>query len=291
MISDRDAAEGQHPAAQVVVDVLEQHGGTGGDGRRVVEVELRRLPLHEHRRLALVLDGRVPREPGDDLRGVVVDEDRAQGLPHLTLVVVEEELHPLRVVERALGRRDRGQAAERLHRVLAAGDRGGRPGLLLRLRREQRLGRDAVGRVAVGARHQGVGELEDGERAHHRLDLAARLQPVVEVLQLLGTVTGEELVDLVTGIHRDHGEHRLATEQALVDDVVLVDLGILVEVAVLPRGEVELGDPETEGDRDQEPHHGHHDRVLAELHRDVGPESLHHFPRGDVTRRSVGSAP
>ena len=72
---------------------------------------------------------------------------------------------------------------------------------------------------------------------------------VVEVLQLLRAVAGEELVDGVAGVHRDHGEHRLAAEQVLVDDVVLVDLLVGVEVAVLAGRELELGDAEPEADR------------------------------------------
>ena len=154
-----------------------------------------------------------------------------------------------------------------------------RAGLLLRLGREQRLRRDAVGRVAVGAAHQRIGEAEGGERAHHRLHLATGLHRVVEVLQLLRAVTGEELVDRVTGLHRDDGQHRLSTEQVLVDDVVLVDLLVGVEVAVLTGGEVELRDPEPEPDRDEQSDDGHPDRVLAELHRDVRPEPLHPTPR------------
>ena len=45
----------------------------------------------------------------------------------------------------------------------------------------------------------------------------------------------QELVDRVALVHRDDGEHRLATEELLVRDVVLVDLVGLVQVGVLAR--------------------------------------------------------
>ena len=99
-----------------------------------------------------------------------------------------------------------------------------------------------------------------------------------KLLQLLRAVAGEELVDGVARIHRDHGEHRLPAEEALVDDVVLVDLLVGVEVAVLSGGELELRDAEAEADGDEQADDGDPDRVLAELHRDVGPEPLHHPP-------------
>ena len=276
---DRDPAERQHPAAQIVVDVLEQDGRTGRHARRVVEMELRRFLLDQLGRLALGLDRGVPGETSDDLRGVVVEEHRRQRLPHVALVVVEEELHPLRVVEGAFGSGDRDETGERLDGVLRARGRGGRPRLLRGLRREQRLGGGALGGVAVRTRDERVGEPQDAQRTHHRLDRTARLQPVVELLQPRGAVAGEELVDGVALVHRDDGEHGLATEEALVDDVVLVDGFVRVEVAVLTGRELQLGDPEPERDRDHESDDRHPDRVLAELHRDVGPEPLHHTPR------------
>ena len=78
-------------------------------------------------------------------------------------------------------------------------------------------------------------------------DLAARRAACSSnCVELRDAVGGEQLVDGVALVHRDHGEHRLAAEQVLVGDVVLVDLVALVEVAVLAGGELELRDAEAE---------------------------------------------
>ena len=113
---DGDAAECEHPAAQVVVDVLEEHRRAGGDDGRVREVELVGLRLHELRRLALGLDRLVADEARDDLGMRRIEDERPVREPDVALVVVQEEVHPLGVVERPLVGRDGVDALERLCR-------------------------------------------------------------------------------------------------------------------------------------------------------------------------------
>ena len=107
----RDPAQRQHPAAEVVVEVLESTAApvvtVCGPGS--FSFFASRCTSSDAE--PSLLDRRVPRQPGDDLRVRLVEDDRAQRLPDLALVVVEEELHVRRVVEGALRSRDGERAA------------------------------------------------------------------------------------------------------------------------------------------------------------------------------------
>ena len=109
------------------------------------------------------------------------------------------------------------------------------------MRAEQDLARDALGRVAVGLRHERVVELQRGERASRRSTTSPLSRScLLDRLPLRDVLGREELGDGVTLVHRDEREHGLAAEEVLVGDVVLVDLVALVEVAVLAGRELEV---------------------------------------------------
>ena len=222
----------------------------------------------------LALYRRVPLEARDHLGVLIVDDERAQGLADLALVVVQQEVDPLGVVQRALGRGHGVQSVEgdegiRLSRRLALGVRVALRG------GEQCPARHALGRVAVGALDQGLVELHDVEGRDHPQHLAAVVELLGDGLPLLPVLGGEELGHRVALVHGGQRDHGLAAEEVLVGDAVLVDLVALVEVAVLARGELELGDAEAEPEGDQEAHDGHEAGPLAELHRQYRPETLH----------------
>ena len=199
--------------------------------------------------------------------------------PDVALVVVEQELHPLRVVHGALGDGHRVDAVERGGRVREARGLLGCAGLLLRERVLQRAAGDARGGVAVRALHQRVRELGDRERRDDAVHRAGLHQLVVELRELIATLGREQLVDGVPLVHADDGEHRLAAEQVLVGDVVLVDAVVLVQVAVLAGRELELRDAEAEHDGDEQADHGDESGALAEVHGEHRPEPLHHRRR------------
>ena len=282
MIAHRDAAERQHAAAQVVVDLLQQHRRARGHHGCICERKLVGLRGHEVRGRAFLLDRLVALEPNHDLRVGRVEDERTVREPDIAFGVVEEEVHPLGVVERALVDRHRVHAFEGLGRVGEPRRLFRGSGLLLAQCRLQRAAGDAGGRVAAGALHERIGELGDRERRDHTVDIAGLHQFVVEPRELLPTLGGEQLVDRVAFVHGDDGQHRLTAEQVLVRDVVGVDAVVLVQVAVLAGRELELGDAEAEHDGDEQPDHRDQAGALAEGHGEHGPEALHHrgtFPR------------
>ena len=144
---DGDRAERQHAAREVVVDVLEQHRRAGRDVSRVGELEVLSSCDDLVRRGAFGRDRRVADEARHHLRVRVVDDERAQPLANLSLVVVQEEVDPRRVVERAFGLRHRVQPLQRGRRVRVPRrlTLGGR---VPSRRAEERLARDALGRIA-----------------------------------------------------------------------------------------------------------------------------------------------
>jgi hypothetical protein len=114
---DADAAEGEEAPAQVVVDVPEQHGGTGGHHRGVVEGAAAHRILDRGRAPALVLDRRVALEPDHHLGVAVLREERPQRLPDRAGVVVQQEVDPRPVGEGALGGRNGVDPLEGSQRV------------------------------------------------------------------------------------------------------------------------------------------------------------------------------
>ena len=284
---DGDGAQGEHPAPQVVVDVPQEDRGAGRDHGRVRERELGRLVLHELGGGALGLDVLVAGQADDDLGVLGVGEEGAQRDADVALVVEEEEVDPLGVVQRPLLLGYGGQPLEGHLSVSGPGLSLRRAFLFLPERPYERGARDAVGRVAVVAGHEGVVELERGQRGDDAVGLAALGQGVVEVGELLDAIRGEELGHGVALVHRDHGEHGLAAEQVLVGDAVLVDLIGLVEVAVLAGGELELVDARAEHQGDQADDDADDDCVLAQLDGESRPEPLHAFPPGTRRRSPV----
>ena len=169
MIATAMPAEREHPAAEVVVDVLQEHRRAGGDDGRVLEGRAcRPAPARGRRPCPRSRSTRCRVSRVDDLRMRRVEDERAVREPDVALVVVDEEVHPLGVVERALVDRDRVEALERRARVLdARATCSGDPGCLLRQRGLQRAARDARRRIAAVALHERVGELDDRERCDH----------------------------------------------------------------------------------------------------------------------------
>ncbi len=261
---DGDAAEREHAAGQVVVDVLQQHRRAGGDNGRVVETKLLRRLRDEVGRNAFVLDRLVAVESRHHLRMTVVDEERVQGLADLALVVMDEEVGVRGIVEGPLIERDRGQPRERLRRIGGAGLLAGRRRLPVD-RRECDPPRDALRRVAGGALEQRVVVLESRQRAHDVRRVLVGAQLRLDRLPESDVLRGEQLGDSVTGVHGDEREHRLTAEQVLIRDAVLVDLVTLVEIAVLTGRELELGDAVAESDRQHRADRQHDNPVLSEI--------------------------
>ena len=112
-----DAAEHEHPAAQVVVDVVEEDRRTGGGDGGVRERELVHALLRRHGERALVVDRQVAGEAHDDRRVALVVEERPLRAADRPGVVEQQEVDPVGVVERALVGGDRAGAFERARRV------------------------------------------------------------------------------------------------------------------------------------------------------------------------------
>ena len=221
----------------------------------------------------------------------LVGEERTQRLADLTLVVGEEELHPGRVLHDPLGRRDGVEPREGGEGVLEAPLLGGLVRVAL-AGPEQRdaghAGRGVLGDLALGGhRDEALRELERRLRRDDRQHAVVRHH-----LGLDGVPGGqvgrcEQVDDGRALVHREEGEHRLAAEEVLVLDVVLVDLLALVEVAVLPRGELELAQPDAEHGGDDEDDHPHEGGALAEGDGHRGPELVH----GSSSVRGAGGQP
>jgi hypothetical protein len=291
--ADGDGAQGEHAAPQIVVEVLEQHRGAGGGGRRAGE----RLGLDDLLDPlaggALALQRLVADQAGDGLGVGLVREERPQRLAYLAPVVEQQEVDPLGVVE-LVGARDRADAAERGRRVLQPG------GLALGRRLagagvEQGLAGDALGDVVGGVGRPGhhvLGELQRGERADDGEDAVDAAQVLVDLLHVGDVLRREQFGDREALVHGEQADHRLTAEQILVGDAVLVDLLVLVEVGVLPGGEVEPGDAEPEDERDRQADDPDDPGVLAEVQAHPGPDASHGdhrpFPESGPSRGSGG---
>ena len=274
---DGDRPEGEHPAGEVVVDVLQQHRRTGGDDRRVVELQRLGPVLYEHGCLALVFDRRVPTEARHELGVAIGREVREERLADVPLVVMEQELHVRGVVERAFRDRDRVDPGQGLGGVLVAGRRtlhAGVPGQA----GDEDLARDSLGRVTGRAADQGVVELHRRERRDHVGDLWVGAQLLLDALPLRDVLRGEELRDVVTRLHGHEREHRLTAEELLVLDVVLVDLVAAVQVAVLAGGELQVRDAVAQAHGEDRAGREHDDPVLAEVQPEPAPELVHRLP-------------
>ena len=283
---DGERAQGEHAAAEVVVEIAEEHRCPGGHDRRVLEVERRAGLLHEAGVGALFLDRQVALEPDDHLRMRRVRHELPRRPADLALVVVEEEREPCRVVHRPLVLGDLAEPAERLACVGLAGEELGRVRRLAAERAEDGLSDHAAHRIddagavlGLRAEQQVVRELEGRPRRDDRHEPATLREPIVQRVELGLGVGLEELVDGVAVVHRDQDEHRRPAEQRLVLDVVLVDLVRRVQVAVLARGELEPGDPEAEDDGERHDAEGDPPRVLAELDRQPVPQPVHAEPQ------------
>ena len=176
----------------------------------------------------------------------VVGEERPQRLADLALVVVQQELHLLRVVEGLLVRRDGQQPRRGVRQVggagLRAGGVAGRLGLGLRPA-VRALGATASNTVppsgALTRLAENSSAVTGRSRPARRSTSLSSLVTLVEGRVALG---GEDRVDRLAVLHGDDRQHGLAAEELLVGDVVLVDHVVLVQVAVLAGGELELGD-------------------------------------------------
>ena len=257
MIATAIAAEGEHAAAQVVVDVLEQHRRAGRHRRRVREVQLRRpraarAPTPCPRSSIDCVAG----EPRDDLRVRRVEEERSGAPSGSRPGCRRAGTSPTRGCRACAA--SSGIAVEPLQR------RRPRPSVRAVGLRASRASPWPARRAAPCRRCSLVGlpsgldtsESENSQRSVSGRDDAStsplRVSVSWKCVNCCAAVGGEQLVDGVARVHRDDGEHRLAAEQALVGDVVLVDLVALVEVAVLAGGELELRDAEAEDERDEQ---------------------------------------
>ncbi len=173
MIDERDRPEREHPAGQVVVDVLQEHRCAGGHDGGVREVQLGGLGLTKSADAALVLDRGVARQARDDLRVRSSGKFARSGLRMLALVVVEQEVDVRLVVEGALARpglRSGASASSTASSLRAACPAGvGSRAVSARRILPARLW---VG-SPVGLVTSVVVELQRGQRAHHVDDVLA----------------------------------------------------------------------------------------------------------------------
>ncbi len=284
---ERDAAEQEHPALQVVVDVLEQRRGPGGDDGGVVEVVLGGGLLDEGRRRALVIEWLIAVEAHDHLCVGRVGDEGAECDADLLLVVEDEELHPLGVFQgvRPLhgpltGEGGGGVLSAGLltcrGRVGADGPHEGAPGDARRDALLRPEGDDlAVDVLRVG---EALAEVEHHPGVDDVLELVLLGAGVELCDELLhrGAVLGcEQVVHGLAVLHGEHDHHGLSAEEVLVADVVLVDAVRLVEVAALAGRELQLRDAEAERERDDQSDDGDEAGVLSAPHREPGPEALH----------------
>ncbi len=224
--------------------------------------------------LDFVLDRLIAEQARDHLRVPLVGEDPEQRLTDVVRVVVQQEVEIFRVVDRAIGNRDRRDPSQGLHRVGLSRRLAGRR-LLAEQRAREGLARDACRGIASRALDQVVVPLERGQRAYD-IECNVRIAyAVLECRPLPDSVGGEQLGDAVTFVHRHERDHGLPAEQLLVRDVVLVDLVALVQVVVLARRELQPGGAEAEARRQQTADEQHRQPVLAEVESEPAPELVH----------------
>ena len=277
--AERDRAQREHAALQVVVDLLEVHGRAGdreveaveldtvedvedllGRGRLGVEVEV--APEHDAADRGLrVREGAGEREPDVAL---VVRWSLEHPVDQLEVVVpVDEHVVPRRIAEHLLV--DLAEAGETDLDVGTphVGSRGV-------------AGRGTDERGPSRTLDECVAEREGDRRRDHRVHVRDRFELGGQPLERREIVARDQIghVDPVAvGGHEQ--DDRLPAEVVLELDVVDRDLGVGVEIAVLPCREFHLREPESEQDRDHDRRGRHHFPVLAELNPGTPPERFH----------------
>ena len=288
-----DGAQREHPAPQVVVDVPQQDGGAGGHGLGVRRT--RTWPPRPGRAGRPRPRPRCPRCRGRRTMTWAcgrVGEERPQRQADLVLVVVEQEVDPVGVVERAPRARARPRAGPASPARRRSGPRTpASPGSsALSARRSAAPAMLWVGSpLSLATRASSNSSAVSGVMTPWTWPDASSVS--AKSVELGDALLGEQLVDRVALVHRDDGQHGLAAEQVLVRDVVLVDLIGLVEVAVLAGRELELGDAVAEGQRQDEADQRRRRRLACPARRRVATRTaacVH--PPGRRRGNPVGAA-
>ena len=291
---ERGQTQGDHPALEVVVDLLEVHGRPGDGEVEAVQLEVVEDGKDRVGGVGLLIEVGVAGEDHaadrDTVRGAAVDvgERRPQRTTDLqlvasgrfravpTFVAKDQQVVIGRVADDPVVARDRGQTGEcgsdvGLASLAVLGVAG--------LRRQQRVGADAAGDEVVRKCQRDV----RGDDSVHIVD---RAEFVGDRLQRFEVRPAEQVGDVVTLAGGEQQDDRLASEVVLEIDIVDRNLRIRVEVTVLAGREVHARKADG-GQHHRERHQcrRHQLPFLPELPPEPTPQTIHrHSPIPRQTR-------
>ncbi len=250
---DRDQAEPQHPALEVVVDLLEVDRRAGH--RELEPIELDALQVLEHLLGAdrLLVEAGVAEQDHASDGGLLVGEGRRQREPDVALLVGGSDRRPVGVDREPVVAEDQQLVPRRIADLAVLGDG------VVAGEADRGVGTAGVGTVRVVLEGRASSALAAGPNSSAPISASLKVSAVsgettdstssiVSSRSLICCIVGEvvagEQVGHVgrfvgRGEEQDHG---FAAEVVLELAVVDRDLRVGVEVAVLTGGELDLGE-------------------------------------------------